>query len=386
MSRSVAGPGRVWAMTGLPGYHFFGYYGIQPWDGSQRRLLCLEADFQGRAPAASDRATVGYVDCETKEYQPVARTAAWNFQQGCMLHWMPECPDSEVIFNDRLGRRFVSVLLDLETMERRVLPLPVSALSHSGRLALSLNFSRLHAKRPGYGYAGVPDAYAEKKHPAEDGVQAMDLDSGETWLVVSMQDVFGHHGIGVGTVEAELWFNHTLFNTDDTRFAFLSRFSAGGRRRSAMFTCDLDGSDLRCLIDYGLVSHFDWFEPNRILVWADIEDRGEAFYMVRDDDGEAQKIGEGVLTSDGHCSFSPDRRWLLTDTYPREDKRSMMLYDMEAGVVIPLGSFYSDPALVGEIRCDLHPRWNREGDMVCFDSTHEGSRQLYVMGLPGLTG
>jgi len=371
------------AMTRLPGYHFFGYYGIQPWDVSEDRLLCLEVPFQDRPPGATDRATIVLVDCDTRKILSVAQTLAWNFQQGCMLHWLPR--QSEIIYNDRIGDRFASVVLNVETRERRTLSRPISALSHDGRFGLSLNFARLHAKRPGYGYAGVPDPHAGQKHPSEDGVYALDLESGEVWLVVSLHDVFEMRGRGEEVRNAELWFNHTLFNTDGSRFVFLSRFAVGTGRKSAMFTSDLEGSDLRCLIDYGLISHFDWLDPETILAWANIKGLGDAFYLVRDGGNDIRKVGEGILTQDGHCSFSPDGRWILTDTYPgRDQARELMLFEWKKGNLHSLGKFHSDPALSGEIRCDLHPRWSRRGSRICFDSTHEGSRQLYVMDLQGI--
>jgi hypothetical protein len=31
--------------------------------------------------------------------------------------------------------------------------------------------------------------------------------------------------------------------------------------------------------------------------------------------------------------------------------------------------------------CDLHPRWNRNGTMLCFDSTHTGQRALCTLSL-----
>ncbi|RJP16033.1 MAG: hypothetical protein C4520_18615 [Candidatus Abyssobacteria bacterium SURF_5] len=38
----------VRAVTSGPKHHFFGYYGISPWNESRTRLLCLETDFQNR--------------------------------------------------------------------------------------------------------------------------------------------------------------------------------------------------------------------------------------------------------------------------------------------------------------------------------------------------
>ena len=36
----------------------------------------------------------------------------------------------------------------------------------------------------------------------------------------------------------------------------------------------------------------------------------------------------------------------------------------------------------GTLRCDLHPRWNRDGRQVCIDSIHEGNRHMYVLDVP----
>ena len=39
---------RVRQVTHGPQHHFFGYYGIFPWDPSGRYLACLESDFADR--------------------------------------------------------------------------------------------------------------------------------------------------------------------------------------------------------------------------------------------------------------------------------------------------------------------------------------------------
>jgi len=39
--------------------------------------------------------------------------------------------------------------------------------------------------------------------------------------------------------------------------------------------------------------------------------------------------------------------------------------------------FYEAASNSDECRCDLHPRWNRDGTAIYFDSTHEGFRAIY---------
>jgi hypothetical protein len=370
------------AATGPPRYHFFGYYGMSPWNGRESRLLCLEVEIQNHPPRPGDLARVGYVDLSSMEFVPFARTRTWNFQQGCMMHWLPVPGRDRVIHNDLVGEGHGSIIVDLDSGERRALTRPVSAVSRGGRYALSLNFSRLHDKRPGYGYAGLADPWADDPHPREDGVHVIDLETGESWLAVSLEEVYDSRSGATDLEGVGLWFNHTLFNPDGSRFVFLCRFTRAGLRRTAMYTSDIEGSDTRCLVEYGLVSHFDWLDSDRILAWANIRGNGDAFYLIDDRDGSFRKIGEGVLTQDGHCSFSPDKRWILTDQYPGPDHtRPLMIYEWKGGDLRVLSRLYSLPELTGEIRCDLHPRWNCSGERICFDSTHEGSRQIYVMEL-----
>ena len=104
------------------------------------------------------------------------------------------------------------------------------------------------------------------------------------------------------------------------------------------------------------------------------------YALLTDRTQDVDIVGEGVLTCDGHCSWSPDRRWVLTDTYPdAENIRTLILYHPETATRVDIGRFYSPPDLKGPIRCDLHPRWSRDGKQVCIDSAHEDTRQMYVL-------
>ena len=57
----------------------------------------------------------------------------------------------------------------------------------------------------------------------------------------------------------------------------------------------------------------------------------------------------------------------------------IVLYNVDKGDRLSLGTFYAEEQFTGDIRCDLHPRWSHDGKIISFDSVHEGSRQIYTI-------
>jgi len=369
----------VQAVTVGPQHHFFGYYDKSPWDPTGRWLLALQSRFWGRPPTAEDMALIGTIDTQNdNRWTPVAETRAWNWQQGCMLQWLGN--ENKIIFNDRCDNQYVARILDLSDGHERTLDRPIYTVSRNGLSAVSLNFSRLHHQRPGYGYVGISDPWETEKAPQNDGIYTMDLSTGTSRLLISLADIVNvkpspHFAASIHR------FNHAQIRPDGQRFAFFHRYRENERGITRMFTVNFDGSALYALSDHGMVSHYDWRTNDEIVAWAHHPDLGTHYLRMQDQTQECRILGEEVFHSDGHCSFSPtDRSWMLTDTYPREDHcRALMLFHLPTEHRIDLGRFYSSPECAGESRCDLHPRWSRDGRQVCFDSTHEGSRQIYTL-------
>ena len=182
--------------------------------------------------------------------------------------------------------------------------------------------------------------------------------------------------------------NHLQFNPGGTRFVFLHRWSKPGGRGwfTRAFTAKPDGSDLRLMIDTGYVSHFDWKDDDTLLAWTTTKDRGNHFYLLDVGDKPPEVVFPRV-TQDGHCSYSPDREWVLNDTYPGKDRmQHLMLLKVATGRRFDLNAFHSPPQFTGPVRCDLHPRWNRDGTMVCFDGCHDAQRQVYVLDVRDVVG
>jgi len=382
MSNNLAYP-PVRAVTFGPPHHFFGYYDKHPWDVSGRYMLGLETAFMDRPPTEKDSAIIGLIDlAEDNRWQSLDETCAWNWQQGTMLQWLPPASDRSIIYNRRDDDQFVSVIRDVFTGETRILPRPVYAVSHDGQSVLSVNFARLHQTRPGYGYAGLPDPWQDELAPAQDGIYWMDLTTGEHRLIISLEQIarFRHKTTMDGVKH---WFNSLLFNPDDTRFIFLHRWHRPDDANgwwTRLFTARPDGSDVYCVTDHEYASHFDWCNSRQILAWAHRRHLGNHYFLFTDRAEQVSLVGESVLTVNGHCSYSPDGRWLLTDTYPDDDQMStLILYRLRDGYRVDIGRFFAPRELYEEIRCDLHPRWSRDGKQVCIDSAHEGSRQMYVI-------
>ena len=373
-------------LTSPPGNHFFGYYGITPWDRGQRYHLALETDFHEHRPQADDVASVGLVDLEAGEFFPKGQTSAFNLQQGTMLHWIDAGYGEEFTFNDWERDRLVSRALNPETGDCRTINGAIAAVSPARPEAIGLSFGRMAHCRPVVGYASGADPADIVARPEDDGLFLLDLSTGESRLLISIAEVV-RAARGEEVPEGAAWFNHVLFNTDGTRLLFFSRVLDESRFRSSLWTIRSDGSELECQIGFRYtISHFDWIDADRILISTDVLGQGMQFVEFTVGQGDFAPFGDGQLPSDGHASLSPDRRWLVCDTYPMGPERlsDLMLYDVRRRAKVTLGKLHSPEPFRGDIRCDLHPRWSRDAKTVSFDSIHEGSRQIYLADISGL--
>ncbi|MCB1087710.1 MAG: hypothetical protein KDM63_11740, partial [Verrucomicrobiae bacterium] len=262
------------AITKGPKFHWFGYYDKLEIDPTNRFVLSNQVDFEGRTPTAEDRIRVGMVDIENgDEWIELGKSDAWGWQQGCMLQWRPGST-SEVIWNDREDGRYVSRIKDIKTGNTRTLPRPIYALSADGKWAVTADFARIQALRPGYGYQGVADPFRKVKAPADSGIWRMDMDTGESELIVSLAALSEIPYQGKSLADQWNYVNHLLVSPDSKRFIFLHRWRAKGPDDSGfavnngfvtrMFTANLDGSDLHILDPSGYTSHFIWRDPNHV--------------------------------------------------------------------------------------------------------------------------
>lgn len=386
LGQSSAAGVPIRTITRGPRHHWFAYYDKLQFDPTSRYCLGNAVGFEHRSPTGEDTIEVGMVDLQDNDrWITLGQSRSWGWQQGCMLQWVPGS-DSLVIYNDRGADRFVSHVQNVSTGERKTLPHAIYSLSPVGKYAVTTDFRRINDMRPGYGYAGLPDPWAEQTAPREVGIQRIDLESGEAKMLVSLADIIDVPYPG-GFGEGKHWFNHLLISPDGQRTIFLHRWrTAPGRWSTRMFTIGMDGSNLREINPgAGMISHFIWRDPQHILAWTRHPSAGDAFYVMEDAvAGTMEAIGQDVMRRDGHCTYLPGNRWIVNDTYPQgpDREQEVYLYEVATGKRVSLGGFRLPPEYQGEWRCDTHPRHSPDGNWLCIDSPHTGEgRQMHLIDI-----
>ena len=372
-------------------YHFFGYYDKSNWDREGRYLLSLRTAPFKRYMQPEDLAVVGVLDTRRDyRFRPVSQTTAWNWQQGTQAAWLDSIEDGLfLIHNVRTKSGYASAMVHAERPgEERLLPLPIYAVTRDSRHALCLNFKRLRYTHSTIGYA-APSVKEPDLHPEDDGLYLMDIPNGNSRLVISLDALFRleHDPTMDGACH---WVTHVNPNPSGTRVAFLHRFkSQRGQQhthKSRLVTADLDGSNTMVLQsdeppwrEQYYLSHPQWFGDDHVMVWNSALRR---FQLHRDGSKECRGIGEGVLDENGHfsqCPANPD--WMISDTYPGKSGHPLFLYQLSTERRVPVALFHQDPEIGEDTRCDLHPRWSRDGKAVCVDSSIAKDRQMYVVDL-----
>lgn len=374
-------------LTSPPGSHWFGYYDKWQFNAADTHLLGMRSAFDLRPPAPGDEIEIGLIDLQRDDFpwRTLGRTQAWNWQAGCMLQWIPRRAGPErCVWNEIAEGQFRARVQDMTGISY-VLPLPVFTLHPSGQEALAIDFHRLEDMRPGYGYYGAADPNYAVLAPEDAGIWRMQLDTGRHELILSLAEVAAIPYPRGDIATAKHYFNVLLCNPSGSRFLFLHRWRWGdGPFHTRMLTANMDGSAVRVVDHSGRTSHLIWRDDDTILAWSWVQRYGHGFFLFPDGAGAPRPIGQDAMPLNGHCTYLPDRDWILNDTYPqgRDRRQALYLYHVPTGTRRDLGAFAAPAAYDRELRCDLHPRCSRDGRRLVIDSAHAGQgRQMYLLDI-----
>lgn len=372
-------PDKIQCISGTNREHLFGYYDKSPWDASGNRMIYLSVEGADKYAASVNPADIIVKDLKTNKEEVVAQTHSWNVQQGCMLQWLGPDYSDKIIYNDYRNGKYCAVIFTISSRKETILPMPVYSVSLDGTIALTLDFSRLNSFRPGYGYINVQDYSVDEKCPDGPCIWQMSLKNGDCRPLFTYKSLFdfNHRPTMEGAYHKV---NHIMINPSGSRFMFLHRWILNGVKYDRLVTANISGDDRYILLDEDMVSHCNWKNDNIVLAWANTHKYGTHYYELIDKTKELYLFAENKLDVDGHPSYSPNGRYIITDSYPNfKRKQSLFLCDTETQEIINLASIYSNIKYKNETRCDLHPRWKRDSTEICFDGAQGEFRQVYTL-------
>jgi hypothetical protein len=304
-----------------------------------------------------------------------------------MLQWIGDTKN--IIFNDYNGDRNVARIFDIKGNLLKTLPRSIGAISPDGNFALAYSFERTAVYHPGYGYANGKDTELDEKLPKSHGISIINLSNDSDFKMLFSVNEIANFNWDSSMEDCFHWISHCQFSPNSKRFKFFHRWIKNMNHiRTRMITCDLNGENIHIFKSDGMVSHVGWNSDEKLVAYARLEGIGDRYVMFHDMSNEMDIIGEKFFSSDGHPSFSQiNNYWMLTDTYPDRFRNSfLILYDLikDKGynlLRLRIPKEFASPNFESNWQCDFHPRWDRDGDYICFDSAHTGIRSLCTIKL-----
>ena len=365
-------------------HYFFAYYDMRA-TGENGKHLCHRVRFMDRLQEKDDVCELGYLD--DGKFIKFAETTAWNFQQGAMLQYHPT-RENTVYYNVCENGQFKTVTHNYETGEKTYTDRATACVSPDGKWGLAVNFGRIFAFRPGYGYAGFADEYENVNAPCEDGVFLVDMESGKSKQIVSYDKLSAVAGF---SPDQKILINHITFNKTSDRFLMLVRNFQTPKCphwSSSVVISDRAGN-CRALLKKTYFSHYLWLSDKELLAHCTVEGKKKSMYVINVDTGTWVEYDmpyfHGTHNPDIHCNMAPNGKYIIGDGYEIDGYRYLMAYSIETGKSRELLRVKTiTPHDITDIRTDPHARFVWGGKYITFDTTQNGRRDVVQIDLSAL--
>ncbi len=365
-------------------HYFFAYYDMRA-TGETGKHLCHRVSFMDRLQKAEDVCELGYL--EDRNFIKFAETTAWNFQQGAMLQYHPT-KENTVYYNVCENGKFMTVTHNFVTGEKKYTDRATACVSPNGKWGLGVNFGRIFAFRPGYGYAGFTDENAHVNAPQNDGVFLVDMETGKSRQIVSYDKLAPIAGF---SPNQKILVNHITFNTASNCFLMLVRNFMTPEVpdwSTSLVISDLEGN-CRAILKNTYFSHYLWLSEKDLLAHCTVEGNKKSMYVIDVNAGTWIEYDmpyfHGSHNPDIHCNMAPGGKYIIGDGYPIDGYRYLMAYSIETGKSRELLRVKTvTPNDITDIRTDPHARFVWGGKYITFDTTHNGRREIAQIDLSGL--
>ena len=375
------------------GAYMHTFFDVCPLSASGRYLAVTRLPFEHRGPYPGDMAEICVIDLEQASIETVYRTGGWALQLGANIQWHPG--DDRFLFcNELAGGRGVGVMIDREQRTHRLYDAPFYAIDPAGRYMLGPALDLVN--RTQYGY-GVPEPLLGRRrlrHGASstEGIWRTDLDSGESELLVSIEQLVEASPARDLLMTGTNILFHTKINRQGDRvFQVLRSMDLADRPgavRSRIMSLDPDGSDMREALPHQAWDrgghHPSWLGDGRTILMNLVPPGDDTIRFVRIDDRSGLVSALGPWRGSGHPSIDSRGRFLVTDAYLNEGfgrpdgTAPLRRIDLETGEEHHLLQLDCGPPNLRARRVDPHPVWSRDGRQVVMNSVVDGRRQVLI--------
>jgi len=361
--------------------YFFGYYDKSP-ANQNNLIICHKIETNtNHIPKHNSRVNISIVSHHTQEELFKLDSIAYNWQQGSRAHWLNNDLFIYNDFNIKTGKYNAIVFSVSEQKEINRYPFPVQD-SFNFKYFLSINYRRLLTLQPEYGYRNLPPMKkSELFDTKNDGIWKIDFKTGISNFLISLDQICNIEPKRE-FIKAKHFVNHVMISPSGDKFIFIHRYIIKNMRYDRLLIANSNGSEIKLVADYTMVSHCFWIDVNHIICYLKGPDKDNAYWIINVQTNEYKKFANGVLDKygDGHPHVHGD--WIVTDTYPDKARiQYLLLANIKSGEVTKLGEFYNGLKYRNENRCDLHPRFAPDGKSVFIDSVFSGRRKLYRLFL-----
>ena len=340
--------------------NFFGYYDHSPWNNDMNYFL---SHYENEGCI--------YIQvfdcCKNIIIKKIKVGTKFNYQQGVRPIWIDK---TRFIFNEFKSNNLCSVIYDIKKNSRTTLDYPIQEVCLDRSILLSLNYGDYEKINKDYGY-GLKDENSNNTS----GIIAYSYDNKK---IFEIEKIRIHNKSSNLSHIDKCEINHISHCRGSNRILFIYRDSSSC---SNLFLYNLDTDNLKCVFSGTIVSHYCWINQNQVIAFIGKTIDSQNYFLI-DLKKENYEIIHNDMgkNGDGHPSISPNKEWLVYDSYPNKSRMiKINLFNLKENYIIELGSFYSSMRYYGYYRCDLHPRWSPDGKNISIDSTHEGFRKNYII-------
>lgn len=347
---------------------FFGYYDVSP--------FCPKDEKKIAYISVGDKtldASIHIHDISSGQDRIIDHARSWNWQQGCRLRWLSR-ENPSLLFNDFNGKNYYSRIVDTEGNTLKRFSKPLYDIDCRGKLGITTDFSKLGYLRPGYGYTLIPQ---QIHYPTDSAIGIIDLEKDITIKEISYSRVLGILAGRSKSVD-NYYINHLSFAPNGKKFLFFVIEIVGKFHKASLLVYDIDNDNIIVLEREMKVSHYVWIDNNTIICTAYDKSYQCNYYIYNCAENKRKELYPETLSEDGHPLLLNNGN-ILTDTYPDAcGYQHLFTVNMQTGGSDEIAAIYSTPFKSGERRTDLHPRVNKENNMICIDSNSQGRRKLII--------